>query len=148
MVGNILVIPRTTRCRIDPIRVAAIILRHYSLAIEARGGKKKRILIVEDNADCRELLRLIITRQLGCEVVEAATGLAAVDQASATHPDLILMDLGLPGMSGVEAPERIKANPAIKDIPIVINTAFNATDLTRRALAAGVCRDFTTNLSS
>ncbi len=99
--------------------------------------KKKRILIVEDNADCRELLRLIITRQLGCEVVEAATGLAAVDQASATHPDLILMDLGLPGISGAEATERIKANPAIKDIPIVINTAFNATDLTRRALAAG-----------
>ena len=99
--------------------------------------KKKRILIVEDNADCRELLRLIITRQLGCEVVEAATGLAAVAQASATHPDLILMDLGLPGISGAEATERIKANPAIKDIPIVINTAFNATDLTKRALAAG-----------
>ena len=100
-------------------------------------AEKKKILIVEDNADCRELLRLIITRQLGCEVVEAATGLAAVDQASATHPDLILMDLGLPGISGAEATERIKANPAIKDIPIVINTAFSATELTRRALAAG-----------
>lgn len=100
-------------------------------------AEKKRILIVEDNADCRELLRLIITRQLGCEVVEAATGLAAVEQASATHPDLILMDLGLPGINGAEATERIKANPAIKDIPIVINTAFNATDLTKRALAAG-----------
>ena len=100
-------------------------------------AEKKRILIVEDNADCRELLRLIITRQLGCEVVEAATGLAAVEQASAMHPDLILMDLGLPGINGAEATERIKANPAIKDIPIVINTAFNATDLTKRALAAG-----------
>ena len=100
-------------------------------------AEKKKILIVEDNADCRELLRLIITRQLGCEVVEAATGLAAVDQASATHPDLILMDLGLPGISGAEATERIKANPAIKDIPIVINTAFHISDLTKRALAAG-----------
>jgi CheY-like chemotaxis protein len=100
-------------------------------------AEKKKILIVEDNADCRELLRLIITRQLDCEVVEAATGFAAVDQASATHPDLILMDLGLPGISGAEATERIKANPAIKDIPIVINTAFSATELTRRALAAG-----------
>ena len=100
-------------------------------------AEKKKILIVEDNADCRELLRLIITRQLGCEVIEAATGFAAVDQASATHPDLILMDLGLPGISGAEATERIKANPAIKDIPIVINTAFSATELTRRALAAG-----------
>lgn len=100
-------------------------------------AEKKKILVVEDNADCRELLRLIITRQLGCEVVEAATGLAAVDQATTTHPDLILMDLGLPGISGAEATERIKANPAIKDIPIVINTAFNATDLTKRALAAG-----------
>jgi CheY-like chemotaxis protein len=47
------------------------------------------------------------------------------------------MDLGLPGISGAEATERIKANPAIKDIPIVINTAFSATELTRRALAAG-----------
>jgi CheY-like chemotaxis protein len=100
-------------------------------------AEKKKILIVEDNADCRELLRLIITRQLDCEVVEAATGFAAVDQASAMHPDLILMDLGLPGISGAEATERIKANPAIKDIPIVINTAFSATELTRRALAAG-----------
>jgi len=100
-------------------------------------AEKKKILIVEDNADCRELLRLIITRQLGCEVIEAATGLAAVEQACATHPDLILMDLGLPGINGAEATERIKANPAIRDIPIVINTAFSATDMTKRALAAG-----------
>ena len=61
-----------------------------------------------------------------------------IEKASRMKSEFLAnMDLGLPGISGVEATERIKANPAIKDIPIVINTAFNATDLTRRALAAG-----------
>jgi len=58
---------------------------------------KKKILIVENNEECRELLAILVKR-LGYEVVEAATGLAAVDQGCATHPDLILMDLGLPGI--------------------------------------------------
>ena len=60
---------------------------------------KQKILIVEDNADGRELLALYI-RRLGYEVFEAATGLEALDQAHAVHPDLILMDLALPKMPG------------------------------------------------
>jgi CheY-like chemotaxis protein len=97
---------------------------------------KKKILIVEDNEDCRELLALLVKR-LGYEVVEAATGLAAVDQACGALPDLILMDLGLPGISGDEATARLKANPSTRDIPVVINTAFQDGVLTDRALAVG-----------
>ena len=63
---------------------------------------KQKILIVEDNADGRELFALYI-RRLGYEVFEAATGLEALDQAHAVHPDLILMDLALPKMPGYEA---------------------------------------------
>jgi two-component system, cell cycle response regulator DivK len=97
---------------------------------------RQKILIVEDFPDARELLALFI-RRLGYEVVEAATGLAALDQACATQPDLILMDLGLPGMTGDEVTVRLKANPSTRSIPIVINTAFQDGALTARALAAG-----------
>ena len=98
---------------------------------------KKRILIVEDNADSRELLVLLL-RRLGYEVAEAATGLAAIEQTRATRPDLIIMDLGLPGITGDEATARLKADPSTRDIPVIVNTAFNKeAALVERAIAVG-----------
>ena len=96
--------------------------------------RRKRILLVEDNADVRELLALFIDR-LGYKVYKAATGLEAVDQTAAAHPDLIIMDFCLPGVSGVEATRRLKINAATKDIPVLIITAYPIEK--RRALAAG-----------
>src|SRR5439155_15860938 len=96
----------------------------------------KEILIVEDNEDCREPLAILVKR-LGYAVVEAAMGLAAIDQGWATHPDLILMDLGLPGITGDEATALLKAHPSTSNIPVVINTAFNVGAYTNRALDAG-----------
>ena len=101
--------------------------------------EKRKILVVEDNDDCRYLLAVIIKR-FGYDVVEAATGLAALDQASATHPDLILMDLGLPGVPGDEATALLKANPSTSHIPVLIHTAFHNGEQTNRALAAGAAR--------
>jgi len=95
-----------------------------------------KILIVEDNDDSRYLLALTVKR-LGYEVIEASTGLAAVELAGAARPDLILMDLGLPGLPGDEATARLKADPATSKIPVVIHTAFNQGLRTDRALAAG-----------
>ena len=60
-------------------------------------ANRKRVLVVEDNGDWRDLLRLMIERA-GHEVFEVTTGLEAVDRASSVNPDLILMDLGLPGL--------------------------------------------------
>jgi len=98
---------------------------------------KKRILIVEDNADSREMLVLLL-RRLGYEVAEAATGLAAIEQTRATRPDLIIMDLGLPGITGDEATARLKADPSTRDIPVIVNTAFNKeAALVERAIAVG-----------
>ena len=98
---------------------------------------KKRILIVEDNADSREMLVLLL-RRLGYEVAEAATGLAAIEQTRATRPDLIIMDLGLPGITGDEATARLKADPSTRDIPVIVNSAFNKeAALVERAIAVG-----------
>jgi len=98
---------------------------------------KKRILIVEDNADSGELLVLLL-RRLGYEVAEAATGLAAIEQTRATRPDLIIMDLGLPGITGDEATARLKADPSTRDIPVIVNSAFNKeAALVERAIAVG-----------
>jgi CheY-like chemotaxis protein len=97
---------------------------------------KQKILIVEDNADGRELFALYI-RRLGYEVFEAATGLEALDQAHAVHPDLILMDLALPKMPGYEATARLKADPSTRDIPVIVNTAFQKGPFVESAIAAG-----------
>jgi CheY-like chemotaxis protein len=96
----------------------------------------KKILLVEDNSDIRELLALLIKR-LGYKLFEAATGLEAIDRASAVQPDLIMMDLRLPEMNGDEATARLKANPSTRDIPVLITTAYVAGINTRRALDAG-----------
>jgi two-component system cell cycle response regulator DivK len=98
---------------------------------------KKRILVVEDNVGSRQLLALVLGRS-GYDITEAATGLDAVEQARATHPDLIIMDLGLPGITGDEATARLKADASTRDIPVIVNTAFpKESSRVERAIAAG-----------
>ncbi|HEY7323163.1 MAG TPA: response regulator [Candidatus Binatia bacterium] len=99
-------------------------------------GAAKKILLVDDNDDVRGLLALFI-KNLGYKVFEAATGSEAINRASTLHPDLIMMDLALPGMSGDEATICLKANPATRDIPVLISTAYAAGVDTERALHAG-----------
>src|SRR6266403_4263593 len=97
---------------------------------------KHKILIVEDDFDCRELFKFYF-RQSGYETIEAATGLEAISLARVIHPDLILMDLGIPSMTGDEATARLKADPSTRDIPVIVTTAFNKGALVDRALAVG-----------
>jgi two-component system cell cycle response regulator DivK len=96
----------------------------------------KKILIVEDNADLCDLLTITI-RRLGCEVAIAITGEEAVERASAMKPDLILMDIRLPKLNGVEATKQIKADPSTKDIPVVILSAFSMSSHGKYAIEAG-----------
>ncbi len=100
----------------------------------------KKILIVDDNDAGRESLGALI-KGLGYEVFEAATGLEAIDRASSIHPDLIVMGLCLPGISGDEATRRLKANVFTRNIPVIISTAWsmgwNVGDRADRALDAG-----------
>jgi CheY-like chemotaxis protein len=100
----------------------------------------KKILIVDENDACRKSLGASL-KDLGYEVFEAATGLEAIDKASSLHPDLIMMDLRLPGMNGDEVTARIKRNLSTRNIPVVISTAWTTTcnvgDRVNRALLAG-----------
>ncbi len=84
-----------------------------------------RILIVEDQEDNRKILRDLLT-SAGFAHLEATTGEEGVRLAEAHHPDLILMDIQLPGLDGYEATRRIKANPALRPIPIIAVTSYAA----------------------
>jgi len=113
------------------LRLAPLVLKPGCVA---KGSKK--ILLVEDNDEIRELLALFI-KHLGYKVFAAARGLEAIDRASVVHPDLIMMDIRMPGMHGDDATARLKANPSTRDIPVLVVTAYGAGIDTRRALAAG-----------
>lgn len=95
-----------------------------------------RILCVEDNPQNMRLVRKILTHA-GYVVIEAIDGLTGVAKAEAEKPDLILMDINLPDIDGLEATDRIKANPDLVNIPIVALTANAMYGDEERILAAG-----------
>ncbi len=95
-----------------------------------------KILIVEDNASNRALLQAVL-QPIGYELLMSEDGQAGVDTALSEKPDLILMDMMLPVMSGYEATRRLKLNPATRHIPIVAVTANDAPIERDRALNAG-----------
>ena len=84
---------------------------------------KKKILVVEDDADTVELLQIQL-KQIGYpDVLVATNGLDALDKAREKKPDLILLDIRLPGMNGFEVTRRLKADPQACPIPILALTA-------------------------
>ena len=99
-------------------------------------AEKKKILVVEDFDDARQLMALCI-RRLGYEVFEAVDGIEALQLAAAVHPDLILMDLSMPRMDGLEATAHLKQDPATRDIPVIVLTAYAAPAQHDKALEAG-----------
>jgi two-component system cell cycle response regulator DivK len=96
----------------------------------------KKILIVEDHADMRELLTWQI-ELMGFLPISAKHGKEGVEKAVAEQPNLILLDIMMPGMDGWEAARTLRANPETKDIPILAATAlFRDSDL-KSCLDAG-----------
>ena len=83
----------------------------------------RRILVVDDQEDNRRILRDLLTNS-SFEVIEARTGEEAVALAEAQTPDLILMDIQLPGIDGYEATRRIKAIPALRATPLIVVTSY------------------------
>jgi CheY-like chemotaxis protein len=94
------------------------------------------VLLVDDNEQNVELL-LAYLEELGCELRTAGDGQAALDEVAKKKPDLILMDVMMPRMSGFQACKRIKADPATRDVPIVMVTALNEVSDVERAVDSG-----------
>ena len=99
----------------------------------------KRILLVEDEEDNMQILRDLLAP--GYELVEADNGEKALAAVAKQRPDLILMDIQLPIMDGYEATRRLKADPALRSIPIIAITSYALGQDEKRARAAG-CDDF------
>ncbi len=101
-----------------------------------------RILLVEDNALNRDMLSRRLMRR-GFEVLLALDGAEALAITESALPALVLMDVSLPVLDGLEVTRRLKANPATSAIPILVLTAHALAEDRDRAFAAG-CNDFET----
>lgn len=101
------------------------------------GMLTNNILIVEDNQHLRKILAEIV-RFYGYEVSEATTGTQAIKAAVFTKPNLILLDLGLPDMSGIEAGRAIRNNPQSAHIPIIACSASLQPEDREEALRGGM----------
>jgi two-component system cell cycle response regulator DivK len=100
------------------------------------------VLYIEDNDDNVYMLTRRLTRR-GHEVLVAADGESGIERAQAEQPDLILMDMGLPGIDGWEATRRLKADGQTAAIPVIALTAHAMEGDREKALEAG-CDDFET----
>lgn len=99
------------------------------------------ILVIEDYSDTRELLAALLQRR-GYSVIEAEDGVEGLLKAGWMYPDLIIMDLSLPEMDGVEAARRIHAQAKLSQIPIFVISAYLTEDVKADVRAAGCVEIF------
>jgi CheY-like chemotaxis protein len=98
----------------------------------------KRVLVVDDNAVNRRLLQVLL-RSRGYEVCEAASAPEAFATLAEKLPDVILMDLRLPGMDGLTATRKLKSDPATRGIPVVAVTSYAMKGDEEQAREVGCC---------
>jgi CheY-like chemotaxis protein len=103
---------------------------------------EKKILLVEDNEVNRRLAGFLLRSQ-GYQVREATSAVAALEILHKERPDLIVMDIQLPGMDGLEATRKLKEQPATADIPVIAVTSYAMKGDREKALAAG-CAGYVT----
>jgi two-component system cell cycle response regulator DivK len=97
---------------------------------------KKTILVIEDQEDNRRIMHDLLTSK-GYGVIEAVNGVEGVSAAETHRPDLILLDIQLPGIDGYEATRRIKAKPDLQKIPIIVVTSYALSGDDVKAFEAG-----------
>jgi len=104
--------------------------------------KIKKIMIVEDNPSNLKLFKLIL-EPVNCEIVEAHDGIEALEVATESKPDIILMDIQIPRMDGLEVTRKLREMETFADIPIIALTAFAMERDEKAGLEAG-CNDYIT----
>jgi CheY-like chemotaxis protein len=101
---------------------------------------RSKILIADDNPTNVELLEVYLA-DVDCEIATAVDGRDTLDKVASFHPDLILLDIMMPKLSGFEVCKKVKEDPATKDIMVLMVTALNEPGDIERAVLAG-CDDF------
>jgi CheY-like chemotaxis protein len=100
----------------------------------------RAVLYIEDNIHNRRLVRKVLQSK-GYTVIEAEDGISGLRMVHDLRPAVVLLDIGLPGMDGLEVVARIKANPRLRRIPVIALTASAMRGDRERFLAAG-CDDY------
>ena len=103
-------------------------------------AKQPLVLVVDDNEDNLLLLTFLL-EQLGCELLTAADGKTALDLAKSYKPTLILLDMMLPDLDGMEVCSRLRQNPLTTNIPVIAVTAMARQEDRERILKAG-CNEY------
>jgi CheY-like chemotaxis protein len=119
---------------------------HNGRQTEIGGGRrsapgKRRVLVIEDNLDTVRSLALLL-REMGHEVEYAINGYAGIEVARRFKPDVIILDLGLPGMDGFDVCRRLKKDPELSSSRVVALTGYAQEDYRERALKAGCEQHF------
>jgi two-component system, cell cycle response regulator DivK len=96
----------------------------------------EKVLIVDDNRASRDLIRAIL-KPVHCHMIEATHGQEALDLVEQEQPDLVLLDIDMPGLSGLEVVKRIRENPSLADLPVVAVTAFAMESDRKKGMTAG-----------
>jgi DNA-binding response OmpR family regulator len=103
--------------------------------------RKPKILVVDDDPDLLRALRLRL-RANNCEIVTASDGYTVLAAAQKEHPDLIILDLGLPAGDGFVVLERLQNSDTLSSIPVIVLTARDPQNNEQRALKAGAAAFF------
>lgn len=98
----------------------------------------QKVLVVEDNADARDLLALVLTTE-GFTVITAENGLAGLALAKAERPDLIVTDISMPILDGIEMIKQIREVPELESVPIIAVSAYES-GITADAVKAGASK--------
>jgi signal transduction histidine kinase/CheY-like chemotaxis protein len=99
-------------------------------------GVKRRVLVIEDNQDARETLRVML-ELAGHEVFEAGDGLAGLELLKTSRPDIAIIDIGLPELSGYDLAEQFRAEPASDDVLLIALTGYGLPEARGRSQSAG-----------
>ena len=105
-------------------------------ATPRKAATSKRVLIVEDNLDAVRSSAMLVA-EMGHKVEYAINGYVALTIAKAFRPDVILLDLGLPGLDGIEVCSRVKQDPELKHVRVIVITGYAQEEFRVRAKAAG-----------
>ena len=110
----------------------------HGLKVWSNGAREimEKVLIVDDNRASRHLIRAIL-KSVRCDIIEAMAGRQGLDLVRQQRPDLVLLDIDMPGLNGFEVVKRIRADGAFADLPVVAVTAFAMDRDREKAMAAG-----------